>query len=160
MVVFNLPVLFDFKNVLSYIAPLSALTIVSSLSVAYFSRKYILLELDKDYVVFAKSKGLSDSTILYKHVLRNAFVPFIRTIPASILTCFSGFYILEASFNIPGVGLTLIDAIQLQDVPLMRGLIIFFIFLSMIAFVIGDILTLIFKRRVDLVKEAYKDGRN
>jgi ABC-type dipeptide/oligopeptide/nickel transport system permease component len=160
MVVFKLPVLFDAKNLLSYIAPLTSLTIVSSVSVAYFVRKYILIELDKDYVKFAISKGLNSNTILFKHVLRNAIIPFIRTIPSSILMCFSGFYILEASFNIPGVGLTLIHAIQLQDAYLIRGLIIFFIFLSMIAFLTGDVLTIIFKRKIDLSEGGFKNERS
>ena len=153
MVAFNLPVSFELNNVLSYLAPLSALTLSSSLSIAYFVKKYITLELNKDYVKFAKSKGLKENHILYKHVLRNALIPFIRTIPASILVSFSGFYLLEASFNIPGAGLALIHAIRLKDISLMRGLISFFSFLSIAAFLIGDILTIIFRKKEEYVKE-------
>ena len=159
MVVFKLPVLFEIDNPITYIAPLSALTICSSLSIAYFIRKYILIEMNKDYVKFAISKGLDKNTILYKHVLRNASIPFIRTIPASILMCFSGFYILEASFNIPGIGLTFIHAIQLKDVDLIRGLIIFFACLSIIAHLLGDLLTIIFKKKNDFLEEDFKDER-
>lgn len=150
MVIFKFPVFFDLDDPLTYIAPLTALTLSSSLSIAYFVRKYILLEFDKDYVKFARSKGLSENVILFKHVLKNAIIPFIRTIPSSILMCFSGFYLLESSFNIPGIGLTLIYAVQLHDVYLIRGLIIFFSFLSVIAYLIGDILTIIFKRKTDI----------
>ena len=153
MVIFRLPVLFEINSPITYVAPLCAITLSSSLSIAYFVKKYVSLELNKDYVTFAKSKGLDNNTILYKHVIRNALIPFLRTVPASILLCFSGFYFLEASFNIPGAGLTLIHAIQLKDVYLIRGLIIFFSALSILAFLIGDLLTLILGRKVEYRKE-------
>lgn len=158
MVVFKLPVLFEADDPITYIAPLTALTLCSSLSIAYFVRKYILLEMNKDYVTFAISKGLDKNTILYRHIIRNSIVPFIRTIPTSILLCFSGFYILEASFNIPGIGLTLIYAIQLKDIDLIRGLIIFFSLLSIIAYLIGDLLTVIFKRKKSIDEGGIKNG--
>lgn len=139
MVVFKLPVLFEIDNPLSYIAPLVAVTISSSLSIAYFIKKYIQIELNKDYVIMAKAKGLTEKEILYNHVLRNAMIPFYRTIPYSILTCFSGYYILETTFNIPGIGQTLFHAIQLKDINLIRGMILFFSFTSMIAYFLGDL---------------------
>ena len=157
MMFFKLPVLFDQSNLLSYIAPLSAITLSSSLYIAYFVRKYILLELDKDYIKLARSKGLSENTIFYKHAMKNAFIPFVRTIPSSILMCFSGFYMLEATFNIPGIGSSIIYAIQLKDVYLIRGLVLFFVFLSMLAHLIGDALTIILKRKKDLKKEVLQD---
>ena len=135
------------------------MVIFGCLSVAYWVRKYFLLEMNKDYVKLAISKGLDKNTILYKHVLRNALLPFIRTIPASILTCFSGFYILEASFNIPGIGLTFMYAIQLKDIDLIRGLILFFSFLSISAHLIGDILTIIFSKKLSLYKEELKNEK-
>ena len=126
MVFLKLPVTFDSTNILSYLAPLTALTVSGSIYIAFFIRKYLLIEMNKDYVKFAKSKGLSDKEILYKHVLRNAMIPFIRTIPTSILMCFCGFYLLESAFNIPGIGLTLINAINFQDIYLIRGILLYF----------------------------------
>ena len=143
MVVFKLPVLFELYNPLSYIAPIVAVTISSSLSIAYFIKKYIQIELNKDYVIMARAKGLTERNILYNHVLRNAMIPFYRTIPYSILTCFSGYYILEATFNIPGIGQTLFYAIQLKDVELIRGIILFFSFTSIIAYLLGDAVSLL-----------------
>lgn len=150
MSVFNLPVMFEISNLLTYIAPLTALTISSSLAITYFIRKYILIELNKDYVKFAKVKGLSDNVIFYKHVLKNAFVPFIRTIPSSILMCFCGFYILEIAFNIPGIGLTLISAIKLHDVYLIRGILFYFSILYIISYLIGDLITSIYTKNLDI----------
>lgn len=159
MVVFDFPVLFEANNFLTYIPPLTAVTLCSSISIAYFVRKYILLELNKDYVKFAESKGFSKNYIIYKHVLRNALLPFIRTVPYSLMMCFCGYYLLEISFNVPGVGQTLIHAIQLQDTTLIRGLLLFFSFLSITAYLLGDILTLIFRRKSDYVKEGVSNER-
>jgi len=156
MLTFKLPVLFEINDFTTYLAPLCAISFSSALSIAYFVKKYVSLELNKDYVIFAKSKGLDDKTILYRHVIRNALIPFLRTVPSSILLCFSGFYLFEASFNIPGAGLTLIHAIQLKDVNLIRGLITFFSSLSIISFLIGDLLTLILGRKMEYRKEMAK----
>lgn len=157
MVFFNLPVMFEITNLTTYIAPLSALTISSSIAITYFIRKYILIELNKDYVKFAKIKGLNDNVIFYKHVLKNAFIPFIRTIPSSILMCFCGFYILEIAFNIPGIGLTLISAIKLEDVNLIRGILLYFSFLYIVAYLIGDLITALYTKKMD-VKEVKNNG--
>ena len=64
---------------------------------------------------------------------------------------------LEATFNIPGIGSSIIYAIQLKDVYLIRGLVLFFVFLSMLAHLIGDALTIILKRKKDLKKEVLQD---
>ena len=75
------------------------------------------------------------------------------------MMCFCGYYLLEISFNVPGVGQTLIHAIQLQDTTLIRGLLLFFSFLSITAYLLGDILTLIFRRKSDYVKEGVSNER-
>ncbi len=149
----NLPVSFDIDNPLTYIVPLFSITLSSSLVIAYWVKKYLLIEADSDYVKFAMSKGLDEKTIFYKHILRNALTPLIRTIPTSLVLCFSGFYLLEATFNIPGAGYTLVNAINLQDVYLVQGLIIFFSFLSILAYFIGDLITFFLDKRVNLGKE-------
>lgn len=159
MVVLKLPVFFEVNDFSTYIAPICAVTISSSVSIAYFIRKYILIELNKDYVKFARSKGLNENTILYKHVLRNAIIPFIRTIPSSILMCFCGFYLLEAAFNIPGIGLTLFYSIKLKDIYLIRGILLYFSILYIIAYLIGDLVTIIYNKKRDLIEGDEKNER-
>lgn len=155
MVVFKLPITFDIDDLRSFIAPIVAISISSSFAVAYWVKKYISIEVNKDYVKLAISKGLDDKTIFYKHILRNALIPLIRTIPTSLVLCLSGFYLLESAFNIPGIGLTLIKAINLQDIYLVQGLIIFFSLISIIAYLLGDIITVILNPKVSL-REAQK----
>lgn len=154
MLVFKLPVNFEINSFVTYIAPITAVTISSSLVIAYWVRKYILLEMNKDYVKFAVSKGLSSKRIFYKHILKNALIPMIRTIPTSLVACLTGFYLLESAFNIPGIGLTLITAINLNDIYLVQGLIIFFSALSILAYLIGDLITILLDHRVFFKKEG------
>ena len=85
--------------------------------------------------------------------MKNALIPLIRTIPTSIVLCLSGFYLLEAAFNIPGIGLTFITAINLQDVYLVQGLIIFYSVISVAAYLLGDLITILLDPRVKLDRE-------
>lgn len=154
MLWFKLPISFEISDPLSYIAPLIALCFWGCFHIAYWVHRYISLELDKDYVKFALAKGITYNRIFYKHVTRNALIPLIRTIPTSIALSLSGFYLLEASFNIPGIGLTLISAINLQDVYLAQGLILFFSSICVLAYLAGDIITTLLDNRVKLSKEG------
>lgn len=154
MIVLKLPVSFDINDSLSYLAPLCSLVFFGSLTSAYWVKRYILLESKKDYVKFALSKGMDEGTVFYKHVVKNALIPLIRTIPTTLAQCVSGYYLLEATFNIPGIGLTLISAINLQDVYLVQGLILFFSFLSVFAHLLGDLISLLLDKRVCYTSEV------
>ena len=156
---FNLPVTFEIDNLLSYIAPLSSVVFLGSLSVAYWVKRYLLLELDKDYVKLATSKGLDESYIFYKHIFRNALQPLLRTIPTSLFACLCGYYLLELTFNIPGIGLTLVTAINLNDVYLIQGLILFFSFFSVTSYFLGDVIAVILNRRIVQRKEVTNDEK-
>lgn len=154
MVYFKLPVSFEINNILSYIAPILSVVIFGCLSVAYWVRKYFLLEMNKDYVKYAKSKGLSDNYIFYHHIFKNALSPLIRTIPTSLFACLCGYYLLELTFNIPGIGYTLMTAIKLNDVHLIEGLILFFSSFSVLSYFIGDIIAILLDKRIYLKKEV------
>lgn len=157
VVIFKLPVSFEINNYLSYIAPISAVSITSSLVIAYWVKKYISLEMNKDYVKFAQAKGLKDNHIFYKHILRNALIPMIRTIPTSLVACLTGFYLLESAFNIPGIGLTLINAIYLQDIYLVQGLLIVFCCFSILAYLLGDLISIVLDHRISLESSGDKN---
>ena len=153
------PISFEVDNLLSYIPPIATISLSSSLAVAYWVKKYILIEANSDYVKLAVAKGLDDKTIFYKHIVRNALIPLVRTIPTSLVHCLCGFRLIEAVFNIPGVGLTLITAINLQDVYLAQGLILFFTICSVFAYFIGDLITVILDKRTTLQKDGDINGK-
>ena len=159
MLFFKLPISFQINDIKSYIAPVSAIGLTSSLAVAYWVRRYISIEMNKDYVKLAISKGLDEKTIFNKHIMKNALIPLIRTIPTSIISCLCGFYLLEVAFNIPGIGSTLSSAITLQDIYLIQGLIIFFSFLSIISYILGDLITILLDHRTTLAKGGKEDEK-
>lgn len=159
LLAFKLPVSFDVNNYLSYIAPLSSVIIFGSITIAYWVKKYILLESEKDYVKFAVSKGLSSNRIFYNHIVRNALTPLIRTIPTSLALSLCGYYFLEATFNIPGIGFTLITAINSQDIFLVQGIILCFSFVSVFSYLLGDIIAILMDKRILMYKEVERNEK-
>jgi ABC-type dipeptide/oligopeptide/nickel transport system permease component len=85
------------------------------------TRSSVLEIMDEDYVRTARAKGLSERTVLWRHVLRNAFVPIITVVGLELGTLLSGSIIVETVFAWPGSGSLLIAAIQSRDYPLITG---------------------------------------
>ena len=100
-------------------------------------RTIFLEEINKDYVRTARSKGLAERVVLFKHVLKNALVPILTGVVAVIPLLFMGSLILESFFGIPGLGSYTIDAIQSQDFAIVRAM----VFLGSVLYIIGLILT-------------------
>ena len=82
---------------------------------ALFYRTMFLEEIGKDYVRTARSKGLSETVVLFRHVLRNALLPILTSTVAVLPLLFLGALIMESFFGIPGLGSYTIDAINAQD---------------------------------------------
>lgn len=117
-------------------------------------RRFMVDELNSDYVKFARSKGLSENRIMYTHVLRNASVPLIRNIPITVLTAMVGSYFVEDIWVIPGTGRELVSALQgTPDIPVIQGLTVLYAALSMSAFLLGDIVTALYDPRIRLTSE-------
>ncbi|GAB1826062.1 ABC transporter permease [Turicimonas muris] len=104
---------------------------------ALLYRSMFLEEINKDYVRTARSKGLSETAVLFKHVLRNASLPIITSTVAVLPMLFLGSLIMESFFGIPGLGSFTIDAINAQDFAIVRTM----VFVGTVLYVIGLILT-------------------
>jgi len=100
-------------------------------------RSLFLEEIEKDYVKTAKSKGLSESSVLFNHVFKNALIPILTGIVVILPLLFLGSLIVESFFGIPGLGSYTIDAIQSQDFAIVRAM----VFLGTILYILGLILT-------------------
>jgi oligopeptide transport system permease protein len=121
---------------------------------AMWMRRYMVDELNKDYIRLAKAKGLNNKTIMVHHVLRNAFVPMAQYLPVSILLTISGSIYIESLYSIPGMGGLLVDAIQRQDNPLVQALVLIYASLGIIGLLTGDILMGIFDPRIKLTNRG------
>ena len=100
-------------------------------------RTIFLEEISKDYVRTARAKGLSELTVLFRHVLRNAMIPILSGVVVVIPLLFMGSLLTESFFSIPGLGSYTIDAIQAQDFAVVRAM----VFIGSLLYIVGLILT-------------------
>ncbi|MEN8108018.1 MAG: ABC transporter permease [Pseudomonadota bacterium] len=100
-------------------------------------RTFFLEESGKDFVRTARAKGLQESIVLFRHILRNALVPIVTGIVVVLPLLFMGSLLLESFFAIPGLGSYTIDAINTQDFAIVRAM----VFLGSVLYIIGLILT-------------------
>ncbi|WP_333844014.1 ABC transporter permease [Pelomicrobium sp.] len=100
-------------------------------------RTIFLEEMSKEYVRTARAKGLSETTVLFKHVLKNAMIPILTGVVVVIPALFLGSLIFESFFGIPGLGSYTIDAINSQDFAIVRAM----VFLGSVLYIVGLILT-------------------
>ena len=136
------------------IVPIFCIFFLSLPGLIIWVRRFMVDELNSDYVKFARSKGLSENRIMYFHVLRNASVPLIRNLPATLLGAIIGSYFVEEIWSIPGTGRELIRALQgIPDVPAIQGLTVLYASISMLAFMLGDIITVFFDPRIRLTSK-------
>lgn len=100
-------------------------------------RTIFLEEISKDYVRTARAKGLSEVTVLFRHVLRNALIPILTGVVVVIPLLFMGSLLVESFFGIPGLGSYTIDAINAQDFAVVRAM----VFVGSVLYILGLILT-------------------
>lgn len=148
--IFKLPILFKQSDHLSWILPVISMSLGSTASYAMWMRRYMVDELNKDYVKLARAKGFKDKKVMVKHVLRNAFVPMAQYLPASLLYTISGSIYIESLYSIPGMGGLLVTAIQRQDNPLVQSLVLIYSSIGIIGLFLGDILMASFDPRIKL----------
>ncbi|MBN8448096.1 MAG: ABC transporter permease [Candidatus Accumulibacter sp.] len=100
-------------------------------------RTIFIEEISKDYVRTARAKGLSEVTVLFRHVLRNAMIPILTGVVVVIPLLFMGSLLTESFFGIPGLGSYTIDAINAQDFAVVRAM----VFIGSVLYIFGLILT-------------------
>ena len=103
------------------ILPVATLSIVTVAQFSRFMRSSAIENLVQDYIRTARSNGLSELTILSRHLLRNSLIPIITLIGLSLPAVLSGAVITESVFNYPGMGLLLWNAATVRDYPVLLG---------------------------------------
>lgn len=135
----------------SLFTPVFAIFFLSIPGLVIWIRRFMVDELNSDYVKFARAKGLSESRIMWTHVLRNASVPLIRNIPSTLLGSIVGSYFVETIWSIPGTGRELMNSLQgTPDIPEIQGLTVLYASISMLAFLLGDVITALYDPRIRL----------
>ncbi|MBR6705752.1 MAG: ABC transporter permease [Clostridia bacterium] len=150
---FNVPILYNARDPSSMWLPVISMSLGGTASYAMWTRRYVVDQMNKDYVKFARAKGVSERRITFGHMLRNALVPMAQNLPASILLTISGSIYIESLYSIPGMGNLLLSAITRQDNPLVQALVLIYSSLGIFGLLLGDLLMVICDPRIKLVRE-------
>lgn len=154
---FGLPVKyaqFGAHNPLSYILPIISLALPSVAGLMMWMRRYMIDQSLSDYVKFARAKGLSESSIFSKHIMRNAIIPIVHGIPGAILGSLTGAIITERVYAVPGMGKMLTDAINAYNNQMVIALTFIFTSLSVFSLLLGDILMTIVDPRITFTENG------
>lgn len=140
----------------SYILPCFTLSFNPMCHIGRLARSSMLDVINQDYIRTARAKGVRPVSIVFKHALRNAFIPvltYLGPLTAGILT---GGFVVEKVFNIPGLGRYFIQSIMNRDYPIIMGTTIFLAAFIVFMTLIVDILYKAVDPRIDLTKEGTK----
>lgn len=140
--VFKLPTLFDMDsgNRQMYILPIISLALPSIANLMKWMRRYMIDQMNSDYVKFARSGGLSETEIFTKHIWKNAAIPIVHGIPSSVLFAMTGAIITERVYSVPGAGNLLTQAINRYDNGVIVGVTLFYAVLTVVSNILGDVL--------------------
>ena len=149
--VLGLPSLYSTRNPgPSSILPITCLALASIAHYALWTRRYMVDELNKDYIKLARIKGMSSKAIMTRHVLKNAFVPLAQYIPTSFLLTIGGSLLVERFFSVPGMGPLMTDAITRYDTNVVQTCVIIYAALGVLGVFLGDVLMMLFDPRIKL----------
>ncbi|MEM2849565.1 MAG: ABC transporter permease [Candidatus Bathyarchaeia archaeon] len=104
------------------------------------TRAHMLNVLQKDYIVAARARGLSERRVIYKHALKNAFIPILTMMGLQFAALLAGAILTETTFSWPGMGTFLTERILYRDFTTVQGTIVFFAFLVVLVSLIVDII--------------------
>lgn len=103
-------------------------------------RSFFLDEIGQDYVRTARAKGLTETRILLKHVLRNALIPILTNVAVALPGIFVGSFLIETFFSIPGLGREVLLAVNRSDYPVIQAVTIYIAVITMLVNLATDVL--------------------
>lgn len=129
-----LPILFNKRDFMSTIMPTISLAFSVVATTAKYMRNELVDIINSDYILFARSKGLTSREVILKHAVRNALIPVVTILGPMTVTLITGSTVVERIFSVPGLGNLLVTSIQSNDyfVILGEGLIFSLMFLSVV----------------------------
>ena len=122
------------------ILPIVTLTLISFAGTMLLTRNSMLETMREDYVMAARAKGLPEKLVRDRHAARNALLPVVTSLVYSLIFAIDGSVIIEGVFSWPGTGMTLLEAVRSDDLPLVMGSMVFIGLFSLLAHVIVDVL--------------------
>jgi peptide/nickel transport system permease protein len=129
------------KNLVTYVPlPVMLAVLVGIAPQTRLYRTFFLDELGHDYVRTARAKGMTERTVLFRHVLRNAMIPILTNIGLALPGIFVGSFLIEVFFSIPGLGREVILAVNRSDYPVIQAVTVYLAMLTMLINLAVDLL--------------------
>ncbi len=150
----GIKMLFDESDWMSWILPVFSMSLGNIAYYAMWVRRYMVDEINKDYVLLARIKGMKSSSIMFKHVFRNAFVPMAQYLPTSFLNTVIGSIYIESLYSIPGMGGLLVDVIKRQDNTMVQAIVLLFATVGIIGLILGDLMMVLLDPRISFGTKA------
>jgi microcin C transport system permease protein len=133
------------------ILPVLAMVISGFAKLTLLTKNSFMEEINKAYVTTARSKGLDEKSILYKHIFRNALLVVIAGFPAAFIHIFfTSSLLIEVLFSLDGLGLLGFESALSRDYPIMFGTLYIFTLIGMTLHLLGDIAYMMVDKRIDL----------
>jgi microcin C transport system permease protein len=130
--------------------PVTALVIGNFATLTFLTKNSFLDEINKQYVVTARAKGLGETRVLYGHIFRNAMLLVIAGFPSALIGIFfTGSLLIEVIFSLDGLGLLSFEAAINRDYPVVFGTLFIFTLLGLVVKLIGDITYTLVDPRID-----------
>ena len=130
------------------VLPVTTLTLVFYAAITLLTRSSMLETMTEDYIFTARAKGVPEKAIRDRHAARNAMLPVTTSFVLAIAFVIGGGIVTESIFSWPGLGLTLLSAVQAEDVPVAMGALAFIGILALFAHLIADILYAVLDPRI------------
>jgi microcin C transport system permease protein len=142
------------QQVLDYfwhlVLPISAILVGSFASLTMLTKNSFLDEVNKQYVITARAKGITERRVIYKHVFRNAMLIIIAGFPAAFISMFfTGSLLIEIIFSLDGLGLLGFESAIQRDYPVMFGTLFIFTLLGLVVGIISDLMYTVIDPRID-----------
>ncbi|MDA0305221.1 MAG: microcin C ABC transporter permease YejB [Proteobacteria bacterium] len=136
--------------------PLLSMVIGGFAGLTMLTKNSFLEEINKQYVITARAKGLAEQRVLYGHIFRNAMLIIIAGFPAAFIgILFTGVMLTEIIFSLDGLGLLGFEAALKRDYPVIFGTLYFFTLLGLLMGIIGDFMYHVVDPRIDFDKRDF-----
>lgn len=135
--------------------PVTAITIGSFATLTLLTKNSFLDEINKQYVITARAKGLTENRVLYGHVFRNAMLIVVSGFPAALIgILFTGAFLIEVVFSLDGLGLLSFEAVMNRDYPVMFGTLYIFTLVGLLLKIVSDVTYMLIDPRIDFEQRS------
>lgn len=133
--------------------PILSLVIAGFASLTLLTKNSFVEEINKQYVMTARAKGLTEKKVLYGHIFRNAMLIVIGALPAAFIgILFTGALLIEVIFSLDGMGLLAFESAVQRDYPILFGTLFIFTLISLLTHLVGDLTYMFVDPRIDFEK--------